>query len=500
MKRIISNLISGIAVLTGLSSGVSAQNADVVRLGLRQTINLAADSSLSAFRYRNLYESGYWAYRSFKANRLPSMSLNMTPARYYRDIVSRYDYDNNIDVYRSQQSYFASLGLNLTQNFDWLGGTFFVESDIDYIHNMGANKFSQFSSVPVRIGYSQQLLGYNSFKWEKRIEPVKYEKVKREYLYNMESVSENAVSLFFNLALAQAEDKLAHENLASADTLYAMGERKFKIASISQAELLTLKLDLVNAKNSVENSRISLNRANAALASFLGMDRDTHLEVELPSLPVYREIPVVEALALARENSAALLADKQGILEAESEVSRRKVENMFSASFSASVGFNQIGDNFGAAYRHLMRQDMVSVSLTIPLLDWGVRKGRYKMAVSSLNEKRISARQNEESLNEEVAMTVDDFNIRLDMIKSAQEAMDLADMAYDRTRQRFMIGKSDLSSMTLASARRQEATRNYIEALKNYWLSYYTLRKLTLYDFELGIPLSRKFDIENHVK
>lgn len=340
-------------------------------LNLSRTIEIASDSSLSAFRSRNLYEAGYWAFRSFKANRLPSLSLNLTPVRYYRDIVSRYDFDNNMDVYRAQQSYYASAGLNITQNLDWLGGTFFIESDLDFMRNMGASYLTQYSSVPVRIGYQQQLLGYNSFKWEKKIEPVKYEKVKKEYIYNMEGVSENAVEYFFNLALAQTEYRLARENVNSADTLYALGERRFKIASISQAELLTLKLDKVNARNSLENTRIALKRANATLASFLGMDQDAELEVELPSLPLERVIPLPDAIMYARENSPALLQHRQSVLEAQSTVNRTRIENMFSASFSASVGFNQVGDNLGNAYRNLMRQDLVSLSLTIPLVDWG---------------------------------------------------------------------------------------------------------------------------------
>ena len=49
------------------------------------------DSSLEAFRTKNMYLSGYWEYRTFKANRLPSLTLNMTPAQYNRDITKRYD-------------------------------------------------------------------------------------------------------------------------------------------------------------------------------------------------------------------------------------------------------------------------------------------------------------------------------------------------------------------------------------------------------------------------
>lgn len=490
-------------VMLLLPAALLAQNPGegrTVRLGLQRAIEIASDSSLASFRFRNLYMAGFWEYRSFRANRLPSLNLNLTPARYYRDITSRYDYENNIDVYRAQQSYYASAGLDIRQNLDWLGGTFFIESDLSFMRNFGASTFSQYSSVPVKIGYRQDLLGYNAFKWEKRIEPLKYEKVRKELIYNMETVSESAVSYFFDLALAQTEYRLARENLVSADTLYTLGERRFRIAAISQAELLTLKLDLVNARNSLEISRIALKRANASLAAFLGMDRDTRLEVELPSLTALRRVDATEALMHARDNSPSILEQRQAVLEARQTVDRTRKENRFSASLNASVGFNQVGDNLRGAYRDLMRQDLVSLSVSIPLVDWGVRKGKLNMALSNLDVAEIAERQQLQTLDEEVTVTVDDYNIQLDLIKSAEEAMDLAERAYAQTQQRFMIGKTDLSSMTLASSRRQEASKNYISALKNYWLNYYKLRRLTLFDFETGLALTRKFDLDNGVR
>lgn len=490
-------------VMLLLPAALLAQNPGegrTVRLGLQRAIEIASDSSLASFRFRNLYMAGFWEYRSFRANRLPSLNLNLTPARYYRDITSRYDYENNIDVYRAQQSYYASAGLDIRQNLDWLGGTLFIESDLSFMRNFGASTFSQYSSVPVKIGYRQDLLGYNAFKWEKRIEPLKYEKVKKELIYNMETVSESAVSYFFDLALAQTEYRLARENLVSADTLYTLGERRFRIAAISQAELLTLKLDLVNARNSLENSRIALKRANASLAAFLGMDRDTRLEVELPSLTALRRVDATEALMHARDNSPSILEQRQAVLEARQTVDKTRKENRFSASLNASVGFNQVGDNLRGAYRDLMRQDLVSLSVSIPLVDWGVRKGKLNMALSNLDVAEIAERQQLQTLDEEVTVTVDDYNIQLDLIKSAEEAMDLAERAYAQTQQRFMIGKTDLSSMTLASSRRQEASKNYISALKNYWLNYYKLRRLTLFDFETGLALTRKFDLDNGVR
>ena len=472
-----------------------AQNA--VRLDLKRTIRLANDSSLTAFRYQHMYLSGYWAYRTYKANRLPSLTLNLMPAQYYRYITQRYDSNTDADVYRQQQMFSAGGGLSIRQNLDLTGGTFYIDSDLEYLRNFGETKSTQFASVPFRIGYSQSLLGYNPFRWERKIEPLKFERVKKDFIRNTEVVSEEAVGHFFNLAMAQADYQLAKENVTSTDTLYGIGMQRHKIAAISRADLLTLQLDKVNARNTLENARIALKRAMFALASYLNMDKDTHIELELPGRPSAMEIPMDEALEKAKMNNPGFLQQKQNIMEAEREVDKTRMESLLNASVNASVGFNQVAGKFKDAYHKPLQQDLVNVSVSIPLVDWGVRKGRYNMAKNNLNVVKIAARQEEINLEEEVAMTVSDFNIQHRMIASAEEALDLAVTAYHQTRQRFIIGKADVNSLTLALNRQQQAQKNYISALQNYWLNYYKIRRLTLHDFERGLSLSDGFDFDN---
>jgi outer membrane protein TolC len=387
--------------------------------------------------------------------------------------------------------------MEVKQNFDLLGGTFVLDSDLGYIRNFGDNTYSQFTSVPVRIGYNQSLLGYNPFKWSRKIEPLKYEKVKKEYIYNVEGVSEEVTTHFFTLAMAQAEYDLARENVASSDTLYVTGQQRHKIAAISQADLLTLKLDAVNARNALQNADIALKRAMFSLASYLGFDKNTEIRLQLPGKPLQMNVSVDEALVLARENNPTFLSLRQQVLEAEQTLDKTKKEAMFNASVSASVGFNQVSDKFRNVYRDLLQQDVVSVSLSIPLVDWGVRKGKKNMAKNNLNVVKISSEQGSLSLEEDVIMTVSDFNIQQALIGSAEEALDLSQMAYAQTKQRFMIGKADINSLTLSNNRQQEAQRNYISALQNYWLSYYKIRKLTLHDFETGVSLSSEFDFKH---
>lgn len=473
---------------------LSAKAQGGMKLNLKRTIELANDSSLSVFRYRNLYLSGYWEYRTYKANRLPSLTLDLTPAQYNRYITKRYDSNEDVDVYREQQMFSAAAGLSVKQNFDLTGGTFYVDSELDFLRNFGETKSTQYSTIPVRIGYRQSLLGYNAFRWDKKIEPLKYEKIKKQFIYNTERVSEEAVTYFFAVAMAEAECKLARENVASSDTLYNIGLQRHKIAAISRADLLTLQLDKVNAHNSLKNAMIDLKRAMFSLVSFLNLDKNTVIETDIPLHYGSKMIGVDEALIKAKENNPSFLEQRQNVLEAERNVDRTRKESRFNASLNASVGFNQVAERIGDAYKNPLQQDLVAVSVSIPLIDWGVRKGKYNMAKNNLNVVKIASRQEELSVEEEVVMTVNDFNIQQSLISSAQEALDLSVMAYEQTRRRFIIGKADVNSLTLALNRQQEAQKNYISALRNYWQNYYKIRRLTLFDFEGGFSLSDKFD------
>ncbi|MDR1331536.1 MAG: TolC family protein [Tannerella sp.] len=465
-------------------------------LTLDRTIAIAADSSLEAFRSRNMYLAGFWQFRTYRAGRLPSLELNLTPAQYYSDITRRYDSEADIDVYRRQQYFYSYGRLSVEQNFDMLGGRFFLDTDLGYMRNFGSSAYTQYTAVPIRFGYSQELIGYNPFRWERRIEPLKYEKVKREFLYSVEQVSETATGYFFGLAMAQAEYDLARDNVASTDTLYRTGEQRYRIASITRADLLTLQLDAVNARNTLQNADIDLKRAMFGLASFLNFDKNTEIRLRLPGRPGEMILDVDDALEKARENNPKFLDLRQQILEAEQAVDRARWEALFNASMRASIGFNQVAERFGNVYTDPLRQDVVSISITIPIIDWGIRRGRHNIARNTLSVARISTRQEELALEEDLIMTVGDFNIQQRLIVSAEEALDLAETAYAETKQRFMIGKADINSLTLSLNRQQEARRNYVTALKNYWLSYYKIRKLTLFDFVQKTPLSTVFDMK----
>ena len=68
--------------------------------------------------------NGVEAVEEIRNGKFDFVTLNMTPAQYNRDITKRYDSEQDLDIYRSQQSFYAYGNLAVRQNFDLTGGTF----------------------------------------------------------------------------------------------------------------------------------------------------------------------------------------------------------------------------------------------------------------------------------------------------------------------------------------------------------------------------------------
>jgi len=156
----------------------------------------------------------------------------------------------------------------------------------------------------------------------------------------------------------------------------------------------------------------------------------------------------------------------------------------FDAYVSASVGFNQAGSRMVDAYFHPLRQDMINVSITVPIVDWGARKRRINAAKNNTIVTKRTVEQNEHDLEQEVMATVSEFNRQQNLTKKSLEAYNIAITTYNINKQRFIIGKTDVNTLTLSLNRKESAMRNYLSALSRYWSLFYNIRKLTLFDFE----------------
>ncbi|MBR5924310.1 MAG: TolC family protein, partial [Bacteroidales bacterium] len=220
------------------------------------------------------------------------------------------------------------------------------------------------------------------------------------------------------------------------------------------------------------------------LAVCLGLEKGAQIELVIPSVPSSLVVNIDQAVACARENNPHFIEYQVALEEARRDAERARVQKSLNLSLDVSLGLNQIPNRFAAAYANPLMQDMVVVTLSVPLFDGGKRKHSWEAAVSRLDATERAAEENARDTELEVRFSVEEFNERQALLAKAEHALEIAEDVYTQTLQRFIKGQADVYNLSMSQTYWQSARQNRIASLQNYWLSYYHLRRLTLYDYQ----------------
>ena len=485
-------LISGICLTASFQR--SEAQSRTLQFTLEEVISLAKEQSPMAILAKHRFRGSYWQYRTHTAKFLPGLNLTSTIPDLTRSI-DRITLPDGSDAFVERKVANSSLDLELTQNIGLTGGSIFMSSGLQRIDLLGVSKDkTSYLSTPVSIGFRQPIKAHNSFKWEKKIEPLRYEEAKKDYIDAMELVSQRAVNYFFNLALAQVNIQIAEINYSNNDTLYRIARGRYNIGTIAENDLLQMELSLLNAGTSLNEARIQLEIQKYQLRSFLGYNETVNIELLIPdSIPEF-EVDVAFALDEAKKNSPEILSMERQLLEARRDVAQAKAEKGLTANMYASFGLTKQALLLDQVYTNPEDQERVRVGLEIPVVDWGLGKGRYRMAQSNQEVVKTNVQQAEIDFEQEVMLQVMQFNLQDDQLRIAAKADTIAQSRYDVTKQRFLIGNVDVLDLNVALTEKDTAKRGYLAALHDYWSYFYNIRKLTLFDFVAGVPLSAQFD------
>ena len=150
---------------------LSAQQ-EPMNLTLTDAIRIAQQHSPEAQAARHTYRSAYWNYRFYKANYLPSLTLTSSPT--FNEQINKITQPDGTNLFIKQNQLSTDVSLTINQNIPLTGGNFFVKSSLTRLDEF-ENDVIAYNTQPIVVGYQQTLLGYNSLKWEQRIEPLRYE-------------------------------------------------------------------------------------------------------------------------------------------------------------------------------------------------------------------------------------------------------------------------------------------------------------------------------------
>ena len=446
-------------------------------LTLNETIEMAQHQSNDALAAKHSLEAAEWNYRYYQANYLPSVSLSSSPSLNRQ--VSSITQPDGTNVFVRQNQLSTDLSLSIRQNVALTGGTLFVNSNI-YRQDEFEQHTHGYSTVPFSIGYQQSLFGHNSLKWEKRTEPLRVRIARKQYQETMELVAARASSYFFMLASAQTNLDIARQNYAVSDTLHQYALRRYERGGITENEMLQLEVSRLTEETNQLNAEAEVEESMLALKSYLGIKEAVSLRVVPDTLIHDVVIDANEALALALENNPDPDKLRLNVLESQSSLASAKANRGLKADLYVQFGLSQTGTTLGEAFSRPLNQQYGSLTLSLPLLDWGRGKGQVRVAKSRLELTKTQSEQAMEDFRLNVLKMVRQYNLQGYRVRIAYRTRETALHRYEVARWLYVQGRSSLLELNTSISEKDNAQRAFIGALQTYWSLYYGLRSLTL--------------------
>ena len=489
MKKVYFSLL-----FLGCAVGAFAQDSPPQSVySLDDLLYIAQSSSPSALIAKHTYRSSYWRYNSYRAELLPSLNLSANLGEYNRSISSVTD-TTGAQFYINNNYLRNGLTLSLDQNIAPTGGMLSLYTQLNRLDQFSPKSDISYNSQPLSLTYLQPIGGYNTLKWQKKMEPLRFDISKRSYLEQMEYITINTTRLFFNLLLQQRNYEAAQKNYDNTEALYKVTEQRAAIGAMFKNDVLQMKVGLLNASLSINDAKLAMDEARSALCSYLGIDRNSDFSLDVPDMVTSLSMDFNEVLDYSYKNGTINMRQELSTIEAESAIAEAKARRGISANLRFTFGLSQSGADVGDAYKNLKDQEITGLSLSIPIMDWGRGKGRVKMAQSQADVIAAQVDQAFKDHEQNVFLNVMHFNNLVYQCAISKEVALIAQERYQICLDQYANASLSVTELNTAQTEKDNADSRYVRDLQQYWSYYFEIRRLCLYDFITRKDISTTFD------
>jgi len=469
---------------------LEGQTMDTVSipLSLRNVVDMSIRQSASIKYVQNTNVNYFWRWKNFKTSFRPQLTLNGDLPNYTHTTTPVVQPDGSIE-FRQVSQIQASSQLSLSQSISKTGTYIYAATNLyriqDYIKNS-----VEFSGSPFQIGLYQPVFAYNYMKWQKKTEPLIYEESQKQYIESTEQIALQATQYFFRYLQIQTNFNLADNNLKNSDNNLKIAEIKKQMGKISDNDFSRIQLSVFNAQKALNKARMDLKNADFELKSYINLDQNQKIELIVPLDMVLFSIDPQKALEEARSNRKETPYFKRRLIEADRDLAKAKRNTGLSATLVGSYGISNSAETYGGIYNNPEKQRTIKLSMSIPILDWGRSSSAVKLAESQRELVVYDVEKDNIDFERGVVVQVEQFGLLRDQLITAQQADKVAENGYLISLKKFQSGEISITDLNISLSERESAKRDYITTIENYWESYYRLRILTLYDFELNQKIS----------
>jgi outer membrane protein len=455
---------------------------------LREAIVIAQQRSHQARAARASRDAARFRDDAFGSRLLPQLSLVGTVPDYTRSIIP-VDQPDGGTLFRPRQQTNTTLSARLSQRLPLTGGDLFVTSALARLRLSGTQSVETWSTTPFAIGIRQDILRPNNPGWDRREQSVRTGRDERAWLEAMEDVALQTTDLFFGVYAAGAALRNAESNAAVNDTLYRINTGRFEVGRIGENDLLQSELALLRARTTLEGARLEHERALAALRLGLNMPPGFPLEIAVTGdVPEYAADSALAGRQALLNRAAVLDAELQEV-QARRRVTDARLAGGMGATVQATFGYNATAPGMSLAYQDLREARQFSLSVQMPLWQWGARGETVRAAEADRERVAALSQSALENLAHEARFAALQLVQARRNVALLAAADTVAGRRFEVAYNRYVIGRISVDNLYIAQGEKDQALTQYVDGLRRFWQAHYRLRRVTLYDFEAGRPI-----------
>ena len=457
-------------------------------LTLEQSLKVAEDNSPAMKRTRlNLIRSQE-NLNAQNAALKSNFSLSVNPLSYrqdrsFNDLISAWNTTKTTESYGvftvSQPILLTDARVSLLNKFGY------VDSYSEYSNNTNKGFSNSLS-----LNLSQPIFTYNRTRLQLKELQLAHENAQLNYAIQLLSLERQVTISFYNVYQKQQSleiDRQAYENMQKS---YEIIKNKVDAGLSAREEIFQAELNLASSKSSFENSQVSFENAKDELKILIGISLYDDLLV-LPNIEVDTVgIDVAFAIDQGLANRMEIRQSQINLETSQFDLITTKALNEFKGQLDLSVGLFGDNENLGNLYENPTDNESVSLSLTIPLWDWGERKSRIKASEASIESSKISLEEEQNDIILNIRQVCRNLINLKNQIEIARQNVNNAQLTYDLNLEKYRNG--DLTGMDLNIYQNQLSQQqiSYTNSLISYKLELLNLKIQTLYDFEKNVPVT----------
>jgi outer membrane protein len=455
---------------------------------LEQALNIAESNSPTMKKTRLDLIRNQENLNAQNAALKSNFSLTINPIGYshsrtFTDLISQW---NSTKTTESFGLFTVSQPIVLTDARISLQNSFGYRNSYSEFNNLTTKGFSN----NLTLNIDQPLFTYNRTKLQLKELQLALENSQLSYAMELLSLEKGVTQAFYMVYQQQRSLEIANQAYQNMQKSYEVSKNKVDAGISAREEMFQAELNLATTKSDYENKQVSLENAKDDFKLLIGMSLYDDLIV-LPNIAV-DTVPINISFAIDQglANRMELRQRKISIELSEFDLIQTKALNEFKGSLGLSIGLFGDNEKFRDVYSSPTDNETVSLSLIIPIWDWGEKKSRIKATEATIETNKITLVEEQNDIIISIRKVYRNLINLQNQIEIARQNVTNAQLTYDLNLEKYKNG--DLTGMDLNIYQNQlsEKQLTFTNSLISYKLELLNLKIQTLYDFEKKLPIS----------